>query len=239
MSQSVVVIPTQFAVDNVTIEQSGGTLQVKDLGISTGKLAANAVTAAKIANATITTTQISGSAAITNSQLATPAHFYLVEDCQDASAGAVTTMDIASLDLDTDGYYEFMAHIKNGSGGNSLYRLYANANTTNTNYRCQANTASSTVFSGAYNNDSYVGVNNVASNGELVIFGKIFRGPNGFPVFQGMYMNLSATGGVNDAGSFHHTFQSAGNMTSFQITASAASGCGQNSKFTLWKLKRS
>ena len=50
----------EASVDNSTIEVNSTLLRVKDLGI----------TAAKIANGTITTTQISGSAAITGAQLA-------------------------------------------------------------------------------------------------------------------------------------------------------------------------
>lgn len=48
-----------YDVDNVTLEVSSSLLQVKDLGISTAKLAALSVTAAKVANATLTGTQMS------------------------------------------------------------------------------------------------------------------------------------------------------------------------------------
>jgi len=53
MTEQTTVIPQAIAVDNVTLQNSSGTLSVKALGIDTAQLAANAVTSAKITDGTI------------------------------------------------------------------------------------------------------------------------------------------------------------------------------------------
>lgn len=73
------IISAPYVVDNSTIEISANTIQVKDLGITTAKLANGAVVDAKITNQsisggklvnnTLTTTQISLTAGITPGQL--------------------------------------------------------------------------------------------------------------------------------------------------------------------------
>jgi hypothetical protein len=65
-------LPSSIQVDNVTIELAAGVLQVKDLGISTAKLANLAVTTAKIADSNITTAKIADSN-ITSAKIATSA----------------------------------------------------------------------------------------------------------------------------------------------------------------------
>lgn len=59
-----------YTVDGTTITIAANVIGVPNLGIGTAQIAAQAVTAAKIANATITTSQISATAGILGSQLA-------------------------------------------------------------------------------------------------------------------------------------------------------------------------
>ena len=75
-------------VDDVTLEISTDALRVKDGGITTAKLNANAVTSSKILDNTITSSDI-GSNAV---------------DSDELSSSAIVFGDIQSVDLPTDGY---------------------------------------------------------------------------------------------------------------------------------------
>jgi len=94
------------AVDDSTTQLSGGKIIVKDLGISTGKLAASAVTTAKIAGSNVTTAKIAA-ANITTSLIAdsnvTKAKIENLADYKvlgNVSGGAAAPAEVAILDED-------------------------------------------------------------------------------------------------------------------------------------------
>jgi len=94
------------AVDDSTTQLSSGKIIVKDLGISTGKLAASAVTTAKIAGSNVTTAKIAA-ANITTSLIAdsnvTKAKIENLADYKvlgNVSGGAAAPAEVAILDED-------------------------------------------------------------------------------------------------------------------------------------------
>lgn len=251
------VIPTQFSVDNVTVEHSGGVLQVKDVGISTAKIAANAVTGAKIAmgsdaagdtlyyNGTdyvrlakgTAYQQLEMNAGATAPNWASHAVYKLVED-KDTSAGAATSYTFSSLDLDTDGYYELKFYIKSAASGS--YELDFNGDSTDTNY-----TEHFIQFIGATIQASIDGASHQliavspAANEEIFGTIRISRGVNGFPSAHVECTHIThTTGAVQRTERNVIIHESAANVTSIGIRCSAANNIMANSKLTLYKLMR-
>ena len=88
---------TQVTVDDVTVTKDGTVLLVKDLGISTGKMADLAVTSAKLGSLAVTTAKISD-AAITNAKISD-----LSADKINAGSLSADYITIDNVTLDTSG----------------------------------------------------------------------------------------------------------------------------------------
>lgn len=86
-----------YTVDGSTITISSNVIGVPNSGIGTNQLAALSVTAAKIANATITTTQISASAGILGSQLSSSAGIVGTQ----LASGTISATQLASDSVTT------------------------------------------------------------------------------------------------------------------------------------------
>lgn len=98
-----------YVVDNSTIEVSSNTIQVKNVGITTGKIADQAVTTAKIADlnvtvgklalASITTAQVSATAGITPTQLASSVFAVSSTITYSGSSGSFITVTNATVTI--------------------------------------------------------------------------------------------------------------------------------------------
>lgn len=165
--------------------------------------------------------------------------FSLVEDCSDADSSDVTELSVDNLDLDTDGYYDFLAVINNADGGSIKIGIHVNGDSTGSNYGSQTDGGygSTTQAIGTLNDQP--ALQNVATGEDVVIEGKIIRGPNGFPYVVGTIYNFSTAGAGTSVSNFCVGYDTAENVTSFELTSNTASAIAQGSKLTVWKRERS
>jgi peptidyl-tRNA hydrolase len=127
------------AVDDSTTQLSSGAIIVKDLGISTGKIAASAVTTAKINASAVTTAKIADS----NVTKAKIENFTNLTVLGNVSGGAATPAEVTIIDDDTMGTASatalatsesIKAYVDTQIGDNNdLSEVLANGNTTGAN----------------------------------------------------------------------------------------------------------
>lgn len=149
------------------------------------------------------------------------------------SGSAVTSVDITGLTFDKGSEYMLVSTIINTSASGSLYNLYANGNTTDTNYYAQNITADGATVSSGRQNKPYLAYTTNAKSTFSLANLKLTN--NGYFVYQDNTLyDLTTLSMLNYYGTSTFTATS---ITQLTITASVANAIGIGSRFQLIKLR--
>ena len=144
-----------------------------------------------------------------------------------------TSVDITGLNIGKDGEYYLVSDVV--SGAYSDYYLYANNNTTATNYYSQRLTAAGSIVNSARTNNP--NMLNASSGNKSLIMSNIKLTNSGYLVSQNN--SCEKYGGSEITLNKYYTTPTftADPITKLTITASATNGIATDSRFTLYKLR--
>lgn len=152
-------------------------------------------------------------------------------------SGSPTT-SVTFSDLDGDTYdYQVFCNFFNTCGSNTDYYIYLNGDTTATNYNREG-MYSAGGSGGATNVNNSIIIGVVANNNYA--FGNVIiaKDPSGYHTMISLFNRYSSSSmtGINTEGILH---KSNTQITSLTLTSGTASGISANSRFVLYKKKRS
>jgi len=143
------------------------------------------------------------------------------------------TVSLTSLDLDTAKAYLLILDIKNVSGAAATYSLFYNTDSTATNYYNDMSNDASPITKTRAN----TGLAFASGNNNLCTFVQIeiLRDVDGYPVAI-IRSNQDGDSTATTVRVGAHSATTAANVTSIQITGSAAASIAQNSRIFLFRL---
>jgi hypothetical protein len=155
------------------------------------------------------------------------------------SGGAVTTMSISGLDLDTDRHYLIRVDLKPAlPATSSTLSLYVNSDTTATNYEAQVLQLSNSTFANSRVNASTISaMASSSSNGRSVLWMELSRSATG-------YVIATIRGQEDNGGTLKmrraewQWLTLATNVTGVTMSSSAASSLDNDSRIDVWKITR-
>lgn len=150
-------------------------------------------------------------------------------------SSATTSVDITGLSIGKDNEYVLFSDIVNAIGSATTFSLYANNNTTATDYYTQSITAAGTTAGSARTNSALLASN--ASSARSFTTSRIKLTNNGYFVCQteGAKDYGGASASINN---YVETLTSAAtSITQLTVTASQTNGIASGSRFQLWKMK--
>lgn len=165
------IIPQTTKVDGVTIENTAGIINVKNLGIDTAQLKDLSVTNGKIANSTIETAKLN---------FKTPVLLQTITLSSDTEP-----VTFSGLDINTDGCYKIYFTTANASA--SLTRkvgVYLNGESAGTNYNHITTITTTSAVTREYTSGDYKITGDLTATteliGEIIVFNTISQRPQIF-----------------------------------------------------------
>lgn len=155
------------------------------------------------------------------------------------SGGAVTTMPISGLDLNTDHHYLVRIDLKPALlATSSTISLFANSDTTAGNYDTQALQLSNSTFSNARVNAATIAaMAGTSAVGQVVLWVKISRSAQGYVTFYVEGSEDTGTGvKLRIAPFLWRTL--ATNLTGLTVSSSAAASLANDSRIDVWRIAR-
>lgn len=150
------------------------------------------------------------------------------------AAGSITDMPIGGLNIDDDGgCYDFEFQISNPTGTGTSLRFIVNGDTTDANYYITRFRHDTAIFSTSPRTNANTVTNHVAS-GTTVGWGKIIREKSTGKTKIFMWAS-ELSGSSLDMRILCMHYNVNANVTSLQISTSAASSIGVSSSFRVWK----
>lgn len=151
--------------------------------------------------------------------------YELIKD-EVASGGGITTFTITGLDLATDGTWLVEMNIQNGATSSGM-RLFANGDTTTTNYYTAIT---------AVSNEAWIHQAGPGNNGKILSVFHMRRDAAGYPRAVGTVTQGAAniTAQTNPNWSWMHT--STTNVTSLSLVAATANQIADGTRIRIWRL---
>jgi len=151
------------------------------------------------------------------------------------AGAAATSIDFSGLDIDTDGYYFFIAKIKEANVGTGFLYLYANNDTTTTNYNSDLMGADNASAELARANRAEIGY--MTQNTEGFHFGLVNLSVNDVPEA----LTFGVTGASASAKIRQYGWKktaTTANITQLTFTSSNASALAIGTTISLYKISR-
>ena len=152
---------------------------------------------------------------------------------QSVAAANDTSITFSNLNSAVDLWYRLIFRIANDTGGGINYKLYVNADTTDSNYHAQYIQGNDSTANAGRSNVPYIG-SVVVSQGAIILV-DIFCTPNGFFTYRSRAIYHLSSSVVNVVYVGVKSSGASGAITSLTITADAANGIRSGSVLDLYR----